>query len=205
MTKQQRKALLICLAIVVLSYVVRSIASFSSQMAFNQQQALRAFQQQQTLRAAQEARIKASLAQQAKTDVLPPNLPGIWVGRTTVGGRGICNLRFELKETGPGLFAGYSTLSSLNPNIAMYRTSDNPLNMFLDDANPDSAVLSGKLEKGSIRFHVDRTIGKDLNGCAVASMTLTPFGSMQLAAEWQDGGSCQGGHVLLRKDPNPSH
>jgi hypothetical protein len=66
--------------------------------------------------------------------------------------------------------------------------------------DPDSAILSGKVENGSIRFHVDRTIGKDINGCAIASLTLTPFGPNQLAAEWQDGGTCHGGHVILRND-----
>jgi hypothetical protein len=71
----------------------------------------------------------------------------------------------------------------------------------LNKLNPADAILSGAMENGSIRFHVDKTIGTNSNGCAATSFTVTPFGSNQLAAEWQEGG-CQGGHVILQKARN---
>ncbi len=62
----------------------------------------------------------------------------------------------------------------------------------------ETAILSGAADKGSFQFRVDKVIGSDRNGCAPMSFTLTPFGSDQLAAEWQ-GQGCRGGHVILRR------
>jgi hypothetical protein len=63
---------------------------------------------------------------------------------------------------------------------------------------PQTAILSGGIEKGSIKFHVDNVIDSGGTGCTPTSFTLTPFGTIQLVAEWQEQG-CPGGHVLLQK------
>jgi hypothetical protein len=68
----------------------------------------------------------------------------------------------------------------------------------LNRMSPAAAVLSGAMEDGSIRFHVDKTIGTNSNGCGATAFTLTPFGGKQLAAQWQEAG-CQGGYVILQK------
>ena len=70
----------------------------------------------------------------------------------------------------------------------------------LNRMDPDSAILTGTLQDGAIHFRADKTIGTDINGCAVSSFTLTPFGANRLAAEWA-AGSCQGGHMVLAKAP----
>jgi hypothetical protein len=85
-----------------------------------------------------------------------------------------------------------------------YRTPDvtadrgNTAAATFDRTNPESAILSGTVDNGSIRFTVDKTIGTSSHGCAASSFTLTPFGNSQLAAEWQEA-TCQGGHAILQK------
>src|ERR1022692_296191 len=129
----------------------------------------------------------------------PANLSGIWRGKTAIAGRGICALRFELSEKELGHFAGYSSLACANfAPLMSPQDRGNIAAAVLNKLNPADAILSGAMENGSIRFHVDKTIGTNSNGCAATSFTVTPFGSNQLAAEWQEGG-CQGDHVILQK------
>jgi hypothetical protein len=48
---------------------------------------------------------------------------------------------------------------------------------------------------------VDKIISKGTTGCALSAFTITPFGTDQLAAEWQEG-SCTGqagAQILLRR------
>jgi hypothetical protein len=68
----------------------------------------------------------------------------------------------------------------------------------LPHMNPDAAILTGAVEKGAIHFHADKTIGTDINGCAVTDLTITPFGASAVAAEWQEG-TCQGGNLLMTR------
>ena len=68
----------------------------------------------------------------------------------------------------------------------------------LNQMSPISAVLSGTAKDGTLTFTVEKTIQKSANGCALTGFTLTPFGTDQLAAEWQEG-TCDGGQMLLKK------
>jgi hypothetical protein len=194
MTKQNRKVLLICLAVLVGSYIAHSVVT--SATANYQRQAIRQAKPSPLSKAQSESPTSAA----SESPALLGNLSGIWSGRAILQGRGICNLRFELKESEPGHFSGYSTISVVNPEIFMNpKDRDvNPIAGFLKKANPASAILAGTVENGSIHFHVDKTIG-DNNGCLLTSVTLTPFGTGQIAAEWQEG-SCQGGNMLLQKE-----
>jgi hypothetical protein len=129
----------------------------------------------------------------------PARLAGIWRGRAALEGRGICNLRFELGEKGPDAYSGYSSFACTNAAPLMSAGNRrNPRSALLNRMDPDSAILTGSLQNGAIRLHADKTIGTDINGCAVTSFTLTPFGANQLAAEWQ-AGECQGGHMMLAR------
>jgi hypothetical protein len=74
----------------------------------------------------------------------------------------------------------------------------NPAAAVLNRMSPATAVLSGLMDSGSIHCHVDKTIGTNSNGCAPATFTLTPFGTNQLAAQW-DEATCSGGHMILWK------
>lgn len=216
MTNKQRKALWICLAIVVASYAVRSIILSAMQMQYYQQQAIRAAQQRAAAKARPAPSPRASSTPAAHgtpntpaggsapagASASPANLSGNWRGKTAIAGRGICALRFELSEKELGHFAGYSSLACANfAPLMSPQDRGNIAAAVLNKLNPAEAILSGAMENGSIRFHVDKTIGTNSNGCAATSFTVTPFGSNQLAAEWQEGG-CQGGHVILQKARN---
>jgi hypothetical protein len=107
-------------------------------------------------------------------------LLGIWEGRTAMESRGLCSLKFELRQGQEKQLAGFSTLTCQGGR----------------SADPETAILSGAPEKGSFQFHVDKVVGS--GGCAPGSFTLTPFGNAQMAAEWKETG-CSGGHALLTR------
>ena len=221
MTPQQRKALWICGGLYLASYPVRWAMDYSRQAAYYQQQAIRAAQQRAAAKARQTAapHTSAAVATPATTPApvpaapsgvpavapaparaLPPpaTISGIWQGRTAITGRGICTLRIELHENEPAHFSGFSSLACANFAPLMAKDDRNPAAATLNRMSPAAAVLSGTMENSSIRFHVDKTVSTNSNGCAATSFTLTPFGTNQLAAEWQEEG-CQGGRVILQK------
>jgi len=52
---------------------------------------------------------------------------------------------------------------------------------------PVSSVLRGAWENGSIRLHIDKTIGGNpSDGCTPIAAVATPFGARQVAFEWHD-------------------
>jgi hypothetical protein len=211
LTKQQR-TLLICLTVLVGSCAARSVVDSILQRQYAQQQAaIRAAQQRAMEKARADAAQRASAA--ATTPAVPKSpagvparapastgsLAGIWHGRIAITGRGICTLSLELHEDEPGQFSGFSSLACANfaPLMPPQDQADKAAAV-LNRMNPASAILSGAMENGSIHFKVDRTIDASGNGCAATSFTVTPFGTNQLAAEWQEEG-CSGGHVILQK------
>ena len=230
MTAKQRKFLLVCGVIVVVSYAARFVVTTAQQMAFHQQQVIQATQRQQ---AKAQADAKAKTGAQAQVQapvhapssptiapalpapqassgapagtVLPPSpfarLSGIWRGSAAIEGRGICGLKFELRQASADAFLGYSTFTcgTVAPLMSA-KDRANPKSALMSQMNPDAAILTGAPKDGVIQFHVDKTFGRDINGCAVTSFTLTPFGANQLAAEWK-AGECQGGHMMLRRMP----
>lgn len=209
-TKQQRNFFLLCAAVAVVYYVAHTIETYALQAAFYREQASRAAQQRDKAlaqaKAQKEAAARASAATKAiasGTTVVtrPPavvltslaNLSGTWKGQGALSGRGVCTLKLELREgQAPGGYSGYSTLSCVTPSVRGRAKSASRV-------NPAAAVLTGVPENGSIRFRVDKTIEADANGCAATSFTATPFGTNQIAVQWQEG-SCQGGQVLLSKN-----
>jgi hypothetical protein len=209
-TKQQRNFFLLCAAVVVVYYVAHTIETYALQAAYYREQAARAAQQRDKALAQaktqKEAAARASAAVKAVASgtavvTRPPavvltsvaNLSGTWKGQGALSGRGVCTLKLELREgQPPGGYSGYSTLSCVTPP-ARGRARSAPR------INPAAAVLTGQPENGSIRFHVDKTIEADANGCAATSFTATPFGTNQIAVQWQEG-SCQGGQIILAKN-----
>jgi len=221
MTTKQRNFFIICGAVLVAWYSYGTIATMERQAQIRHQQAIRAQQRQQAKPkpAVPAAKAPASSAGTAplpaphpaagKTTAAvtsqPPapfaKLAGIWRGRAAIEGRGLCGLRFELTPKTPGTFTGYSSFTCAS--IAPLMSAKNRVNRkaaILNQVDPDSAILTGTMQDGAIHFHADKNIGTDINGCAVTSFTLTPFGSNRLAAEWE-AGSCQGGHMVLAKVP----
>lgn len=122
------------------------------------------------------------------------------MGRTALSGKGICDLRFELREKSdePGHFTGDSALTCRAYAPLVSRDRRTPAAATLNRVDPEAAILSGTVEKGSFQFKTDKVVGTDSNGCAPTSFSLTPFGANLLAAEWQEG-ACAGGHMILHK------
>jgi hypothetical protein len=188
MDKQRRnKILLICAAIFIGSYVARYFILTAMRMAYSQH-------------APQKPKPKPTHTENPELSGLAAdaaalcNLSGVWEGRGPFKDRGSCDLRLELKQTEPGHYSGDSRFSCIN----LAPASPNVMSM-INRVNIDAEIMTGKVEKGSIRFQVDKTIGAALDGCAVTEMTVTPFGASGIAAEWKEG-TCAGGNLLMTRD-----
>jgi hypothetical protein len=128
-------------------------------------------------------------------------LVGAWQGGAPLPPAGMCGLKLELrKKTGePDRFAGYPVLGCMPlPGSLTGGSSGTQAQQILAGASPMSAVLTGTVQNGSIQFTVDKVIGKTLGGCELTSFSVTPFGTDQLVAEWQEG-TCPGAHLLLKR------
>jgi hypothetical protein len=212
MTKQQCKVLLIGFPVVVVSYVLRSIVTSATQMAYYEQQAVRTAQGQKANEPVRVAPSPAATASvrggAAQSMTFPPgglasrlNLPGHWVGRAFLPGRGICALQFELRETNdaPGRYAGYSSLACQRvPALMAPQGRASPPSSMMSQMNPTSAILSGTMENGSIHFRVDQTIDPDTRACAATSFLVSPFGMNRIAVQWQER-NCPGGQMILQR------
>jgi len=218
LTPQQKKFFLWCGVIWVAWYVVRGVVETANRAAYLRQQAMRAQRPKPKPKPAPAPKAPAvpkasATAGPARGHVAghvapkpaPPSpfakLSGIWRGRTAIDGRGVCDLKFELRERPdePGHFSGYSTMTCNGAGQLMPRNRLNARTRTLNVMDPESAIFSGAIEKGSIEFRLDKTIGTDSDGCAPTTFSLTPFGAGQLAAEWREGGSCGGGRLILRR------
>jgi hypothetical protein len=173
-TPQQRKTMWIAGGVVAFWYVGRPMLFYIIQLLLFPFQAFHQAQRPQ-----QPPATPATLG-------IPMNrLTGIWEGKGPIEGRGNCGLRFEMRQAQQaGHFSGFFTLT------CQLRSAAPPI--------PATAILSGAAEKGSFQFHVDKVVGPDASGCAPSAFTLTPFGSSQLAAEWQET-TCGGGHLMLQR------
>jgi len=211
MDTKQRNFYIFCGVIVVAWYAVREINEASQRAEYLRQQAIRAQRQKAKAKPKPAPATKApapplpSVAGRGKTPApkkAPPSpyakLSGVWRGRTALDGRGVCNLSFELKEKEqPGHFSGFSSMTCASAGPLMHKKGIDRRAFALNRMDPEAAVLSGSMENGSIQLRTDKTVGSDSNGCTPTSFTLTPFGSNQLAAEWQEKAPCSGGHLIL--------
>jgi hypothetical protein len=222
LTPQQRKMILICGAIVGASYLIHSAITFVRQQEYLRQQFIRAQQQ----RAKAEAQAKAKAKEKAQKDAAaraakaaaakavpgakssqaapkppaPSPYAGIWTGRTAIDGRGTCTLHLELTDK-PGEsnhFTGFSSMVCNNAGPLVGRGAMSRKALALNRMDPEAAILSGTLEKTSVELTAEKTVGADSNGCSTSSLSLTPFGKGQLAAEFKES-TCQGGHMILKK------
>jgi len=122
-------------------------------------------------------------------------LIGQYAGRAALPGRGLCNLRFELRDNRSqgGALSGYSTLVCM-PLVQrrwpqnMYTTAIGP--------RPTSAILTGIPEDGAIRFRVDDVVSV-AEGCKPTAFVIKPFGANEVAASWVD--ACKGGSMMLSR------
>ncbi len=63
---------------------------------------------------------------------------------------------------------------------------------------PTSAIFSGAIADGSIRFQSDKNIDGAGTGCVMRTLNATPFGARQITAEWKDD-PCHGGQMILQR------
>ena len=182
------------------------------QMAYRQQQAIHAAQRKQAKpaprAAAPGASPKAAVPGAPITDSPCPfpfffrHLSGDLGGKSgAFEGKGICDLRFELRETSdePGHFTGDSALTcrAYAPLVSQRPQQARPPHRSTASTRKPR-YFSGTVEKGSFAIQADKVVGTDSSGCAPTSFSLTPFGAGQLASEWQEG-TCAGGHMMLHK------
>ncbi len=200
MTKQNRKALLICIGVIVGSFVIRNVVISAIQMAQYRHAVLAAQQRKAQQHPAPPA---AKPTQQAQpTAPVPFPYPGVWVGSAAIEGKGLCDSRIEMrdKQGQPGKFTGdwSMTCRPYGPLISQERTRRGA-GMF-NRTNPEAAIFAGTFKDGTMQFALDKVLATDSEGCAPTCLTINPFGAGQLASEWQEGSNCpQGGHMMLHK------
>jgi hypothetical protein len=168
----------------------------------------------QQIQAAQAARAQAIAAQKASP--LPAsapspeevaaaihtltsfdNLVGVWQGVAPLPGRGMCNLKLELRKVpATAQYSGFPVLLCMPITPPVIRPG-NP-NPFLAQMNPEAAVLTGTAKDGAMDFQVARIISKGASDCELTGFTVTPFGSDQVAAQWKES-NCSGGQILLKR------
>jgi hypothetical protein len=209
MTTSQQKMLLIFPVIVISSYVVHYFATDAMQLSFSMPRmhpkpkpvpvpSPRIIPK--VVAAPPAAPIPTNVA--SLLDIVPDAPPelarlvGIWQGRTAIQGRGVCVMRFELRPKDETKFSGFSSLTCISngPLVA----KPNLATVTLNQTDPEAAIMTGSIDHGSIKFHVDTVAGVDSSGCTPTSFTLMPFGLMRAAAEWKEA-SCAGGHIILGK------
>lgn len=201
LTKQQQKALLIALGVIVASYVVRWLYTSAQELA-NRQQQIRLAQQ----RAKAPARVPVTPQPAKPSRPVSPfvttlsNLSGFWKGQNLVAGQGFCTLALELREMEtPANYTAYSTLSCMAPPSLWGLKGGQLLPPRMrDEMLPTAITLQGMPENGVIRFQVDKTVVSPMSRCATTSFTVTPFGTNRIAAEWHEG-LCQGGQILMAR------
>ena len=210
MTKQQRKIVLICLAVIVGSYILRNIVMSAIQMAYYRQAMIAAQQRRvaqkplpqklpagapETSPSAPASNVSASAAAQAAFA-----FPGVWGGSAAIEGKGLCETRVELrnKQDVSGQFTGYWSLSCRGYRPLVNADRSKLGAGWINRSNPEAAIFTGALQDGALQFKLDKVMATDSEGCAPTSLTITPFGAGQLASEWQEG-TCAGGHMMLHK------
>lgn len=145
----------------------------------------------------------AAAIPQGATEARFAKLVGMWAVNTITPEKAFCKLRLELMATPykPGQYSGYSTIVCL-PSVFISPTSSADKQAFLANVmnpqTPVTSILRGKVEGDALILHLDKSIGKSSEGCQTTDYKLTPFGELQLAAEWKQG-TCKGGGAVMSR------
>jgi hypothetical protein len=125
-------------------------------------------------------------------------LAGIWNGNQTQHTGELCSLTLELRDKPGGMMAGYANMTCRpivrRAGVPMPNAND----IILKALTPMAAILSARVQDGPIAFHVDKAIGTPVDGCPFSALTVTPFGSQQIAVEWQRG-NCDSGQMTMTR------
>ena len=200
MTKQNRKILIICIGVIIGSFVIRNVVISAIQMA-NYRRAVLAVQQRKAQQQpAPPAGTPTQKPQPTAAAPAPFPYPGVWAGGAALEGKGLCELRVELrdKQGASGQFTGYWSLACRGYRPLVNADRSKLGAGWINRSNPEAAIFTGALQDGALQFKLDKVMATDSEGCAPTSLTITPFGAGQLASEWQEG-TCPGGHMMLHK------
>jgi hypothetical protein len=195
MDQKRLKILFICVVIFVGSFMFRATITSAIGAYFYARQALGNARNPKPAQAIATSPPKPPV--NTATQVPFPNVVGIWRAQVALADRGICSVRLEIAPDAAGQFSGFSEL--LCTNLTLPSKPPNSLMAgVVDRMDPESAVLAGSVQNGSLLLKVDKNIGADSHGCALTSLTVTPFGTNQIAAQWEETG-CAGGHAILQR------
>jgi len=135
----------------------------------------------------------------AQPTPMPGGLAGVWVGQQAQNTHELCWLNLEMRNRQPGEMAGYVKLLCYPLPYGDGKPKVNPSVAMLKALTPLSAILTGVAKDGGVTFRVDKTIGTAADGCGLTGFTVTPFGSEEIAVDWQKG-ACPGGQMTLRRE-----
>jgi len=165
-------------------------------------------QQSMPPRAQQEATqpVMQSVAKEAAIPFPPPGAVfGKWAAAGLSLSRNLGVRGLTLEITPPSAdrsqITGYATFTNfpLQPPAGIGRPGPNAATL-IAQSMPRSAIMTGiPSDGGSIHFSVDKLIGFT-NDCPLTELTITPFGTAQLAAEWKNG-DCSADQMMLSKVP----
>jgi hypothetical protein len=125
-------------------------------------------------------------------------LAGIWNGNQTQHNGDLCSLTLELRDKPEGVTAGYANMTCRPVVRRVGAPMPNANEIILKAMTPMAAIMSGRMQDGAIAFHVDKAIGTPVDGCPFSSFTVTPFGTQQIAVEWQRG-NCDSGQMTMTR------
>ena len=126
------------------------------------------------------------------------NLLGTWQGLATFSGSTFCGMKLELrrKQDAPDKYAGFPELLC-TPASAMGGVARGKV----PQVSPMSAVFTGSAGDGAIIFTLDKALGTSAEGCSLSTLSVTPFGTDEIAAEWSEG-NCdhpQHGQMMMKR------
>lgn len=191
MTQKQKNTIMICVGLFLGSYLFRgTILSL-----------LRPYRPT-VRRVAVKGAKPSPMAQPATapdTPPPPPNLSGAWMGIGRVKGKGACTLRAEVKQSDDHSYTAY-TLLACSDVTAFAKAKDalTAQEIIADNTSPQPAIMNGKFEDGALHFTLQQAIGADSHGCSISDLTMTPFGTVGVAAKWLEN-NCPGGEMVMRR------
>lgn len=199
----KRKWWIVAAVLVALYFAPQAVRSFREAGAYQQQlQGLQA--RAQAARPGNAPATVASVPAASGSAQIPPaiqasKLAGVWSGQQADTNLELCQVQIEVRDKGQGEVNGYVKMLCY-PTGAYYEAhpKTNVQETFMKAMTPMAAILSGTIKDGTVAFHVDKTIGTGLDGCALTSLTVTPFGTDEVAAEWQKT-NCPGGQMTLSR------
>ena len=207
-TNNKRKWWIIGAALVVLYFAPSLLRSFREAAAYQermremnaQAQNARAGMRGPSVTSPQPGAANAPQAVTVVSPAAPSRLVGMWVNQQSVASAELCTVNLEIRDKGQGEVNGYLKLLCY-PTMAYFAKHNerpNPQAVLTKVLNPIAAIMSGGVKDGTVAFHVDKVVGTQEDGCGLTAFTVTPFGSDEVAVEWQRG-ACTGGQMTLTR------